>query len=377
MQSASEPLTASAGLATLDAFPPPPPLPPAPPAPPAPPVLRTPPNLVNQAVPLLPQVSLHVPKAADPMANPFATSMNQQWAPTPAPVRKKSKGSGRRTISWLFVLAVIGGLAYAGFTYGPQLMSLATGDDSIDEPAAPLVFPTATATVMPIRTASFTVERPDSSQGPANFEMTTDFQSGISRVLINRTDAPNLEILTLWETAFIRRVDQPTWYRMDRGPFPVDSEFGITRWVRSLDQVLPAAIRQMSVIDQATQSTVGTEATTHLWVTVDPAVISLATTQPAPLPPPTDGSAPLPTPDAAATLPPGMMLQQGVDSDPNLTMQLWIDGAGVIRKSIMPAELGAETITVTSLSSDEWQPLFPTEDEVEPLTAAAIFELGL
>lgn len=335
--------------------------------------------MIDQAVPLLPMAAAgHAAKAAvDPKANPFASSMNQHWAPTPAPVRKQGKGSGRRGTSWLLVLAVIGGLTYVGFTSGPHLMSLATGDDSIDEPAAPLVFPTTTAAIMPIRTASFTVERADPSRGPANFEVTTDVESGISRVLVNRTDAPNLEILTLWNTAFIRRVDQPTWYRMDRGQFPIDAESGITRWVRSLDQVLPATIRQVAVIDRATRSAVGTEPTTHLWVTVDPAAISPATTQPAPLPPPTGGSAPPPTPAAAATLPSGMMLQQGTDSDPNLTMQLWIDSAGVVRKSIMPPELGAETITVTSLSSDEWQPVFPTDDMVEPLTAAAIFELGL
>jgi len=394
MQDTTDLQAPPAGLPMAGGFPPPPPMPPA---------HVGPPNLISQAAPSLPQMAPAVPRPAPaPEANPFASSMNDHWAPAPAAARPKQRGAARRRISWLLVLAVLGGLAYGGIMYGSDLMKLATGDDSIDEPAAPLVFPSFSTSPVPVRTASFTIERPDALQGPQTYEVTMDFESGISRVVIDRTDAPNIEILTLWDAAFIRRVDDPTWYRFDRGQFPIDSELGVGRWVRTLNQILPPAIRQSAVIERVTQSSVGTEATTRMLISIDPAVISLATapqsvpsdpavtaapvaaTPPDAAPAPAPDAAPAPAPDAvpapaaaAFTLPPGMMLQPGTDEAPTLTMELWIDTAGIVRKSIMPVELGAETITITSLSPDPWQPIFPTEDMVQPLTAMALFKLGL
>jgi hypothetical protein len=58
-------------------------------------------------------------------------------------------------------------------------------------------------------------------------------------------------------------------------------------------------------------------------------------------------------------------------------MELWVDSAGIVRKSIMPAELGAETITITSISPEGWVPVFPTEDMVQSLTASSMFRLGI
>lgn len=391
MQDTTELQAPPAGLAMAGGFPPPPPMPPA---------HVAPPNLISQAAPLLPQVAPAAPRpAVAPDANPFASSMSDHWAPASTSPHQKKRGSGRRMFSWLLVLAVLGGLAYGGIMYGSDLMQLATGDDSIDEPSAPLVFPAFSTAPVPVRTASFTVERPDALQGPQTYEVTMDFESGISRVVIDRTDAPDLEVLTLWDTALIRRVDEPTWYRFDRGQFPVDSELGVGRWVRSLDQILPPVIRQSAVIERVTQSSVGTEVTTRMLISIDPAVITLATApQPAPPDPaaaapvaatPAPDVAPAPAPDAAPapvapapvapafTLPPGMMMQPGTDEAPTLTMELWIDSAGIVRKSVMPVELGAETITITSLSPDEWQPIFPTEDMVQPLTAMSLFRLGL
>ena len=80
---------------------------------------------------------------------------------------------------------------------------------------------------------------------------------------------------------------------------------------------------------------------------------------------------------AAPVLPPGVTLQVGTDPVEMLVIEVWIDDTGIVRKSIMPAELGGETITITSLTTDEWQPVFPTEDMVQPLTASALFNLGL
>ena len=327
---------------------------------------------------MLPQVVAAVPRPATaPTSNPFA-SMSEQWSPHPTPQRPPArKGRGRRGVTWLLVLAVIGAATYAGFTYGSQLMELATGDDSIDEPAAPTVFPTATATPIPVRTATFTVERQDSLRGPERYEVTSDFDRAISRVVIDRGDAPDLEVLTVFDQAVIRRVDEPTWYRLDRGDFPIDSELGQARWIRTLDQLIPPSIRGSVTIDRATESTVGTVATRRLLMSVDPATIVQAT-QPAVAAAAVDpGAEAVAPPPATPVLPAGVTLQVGTDPVESLVIEAWIDDTGIVRKSIMPPELGGETITITTLSPDEWQPVFPTEDMVQPLTASALFNLGL
>jgi hypothetical protein len=58
-------------------------------------------------------------------------------------------------------------------------------------------------------------------------------------------------------------------------------------------------------------------------------------------------------------------------------MEIWVDDTGLVRKSVMPPELGGETITVTSVSPEAFQPVFPTPESVEPLTAQVLFRLGL
>lgn len=368
MQDTTELQAPSAGIPGVNGYPPPPPVPP--------PCLR-PPNQIDQGAPLLPHIAPAVPRPpVAPEANPFAMSMNQ-WSPTAKPAKVTRRGAGRRKVSWLIVLAAIGGIAYAGFTYGSDLMKLTNGDESVDEPAVALEFPTPTVAMAPIRTATFLVERPDALKGPQKFEVTTDFETGVSRVIIERTDTPNLEILTLWDTAFIRRVDEPTWYRLDRGQFPVDSEFGISRWIRSLDQILPPPLRDGAVIVRATESSVGTEATTRLLVSIDPAAITLATAVPPTPPPPADGTLAPPPPAPIATLSPGVILQPGADKVEMLSVELWVDDSGIVRKSITPVELGAETITITSLSAEAWVPVFPTEDMVQSLTASSMFRLGI
>lgn len=270
------------------------------------------------------------------------------------------------------MLAVIGGLAYVGVTYGSDLMELATGDETTDEPEAPLAFPTAVTAAGPIRTATFAVEQSDALKGPQRYEVTTDFENGISRVLIDRDDAPDLEVLTVFDGAVIRRVDQPIWYQLDRGTFPAGSEFGRARWIRTLDELLPPTIRQGATIDQATESTIGTDAARHLVVSLDPAVVTQAANAAA-APPPADPATPPPPP----ALPAGITWQPGTEGAAAVVVELWIDGTGTVRKSIMPAELGGETITITSVSPDPWQPVFPTEDMISPLTAAALFDLSI
>jgi hypothetical protein len=283
--------------------------------------------------------------------------MNQPWTPAPGPVRRNGSGKVRRLFNWLIILGIIGGLTYVGFTYGSDLMELATGDEATGEPAAPAVFPTAAIAPSPIRTATFTVERPDALRGPQKYEVTSDFENGISRVVIDRGDAPDVEVLTLFDQAVMRRVDQPNWYRLDRGAFPIGSESGRIRWIRTIDELIPPLLRGATTISEATESIVGTESARRLVLTIDPAAITQASA-------------------TAPVLPPGITLEPGPDGVEQLTVEVWVDGSGIVRKSVMPVELGGETITVTSMSPDAWQPVFPTEDMIAPMTASALFGLG-
>lgn len=334
-------------------FPPPPPAPP-----PAPPT-----------APLLPQAAAKPPPPATPStpANPFATNLNGQYSPTPGTPTTPAKGGFRRAFSWLLVLAVLGGLAYGAYAYGPELMELASGEETVDETSAPLVFPVPTSAPTPIRTATFEVEAADDATGMQQYEITTDFETGVARVLVERPDAADLEVLTLFDEAVVRRVDQPNWYRIDRGAFPIDTELGRARWVRTLDELLPPQLRATATIERATESTVGTSAARRLLVTLDPGGLDT------PAPAPVDGAATPPSPALA----PGVTLDVGTDPVGELEVELWVDSAGVVRKSVMPPALGGETITVVSTSPEAWLPVFPTPEMVRPLTASTLFTLGL
>jgi hypothetical protein len=273
-------------------------------------------------------------------------------------------------MSWLFLLAVLGGLAFAGVVYGPQLIDRVTGADESGGPAAPFVYPTPTAPAVITRTASFTVSEPNPFGGTTEYEVTTDFESGVSRILVPRADGPDIEILTLWDQSFIRRVDESTWYTLPRGDFPVDYSFGRSRWIRTLDELVPPAIRQFTTIDEATESSVGTEPARRLVVSANAA--QLLEAQAALSTPTADGS-----PPPAPLFPAGITVEPAPDGVEELTMELWIDDNGIVRKSVLPAQLGGQTITVTSVSSDPFEPSFPAPEMVTPLTAQALFHLGL
>jgi len=306
-----------------------------------------------------------VPRPATTEMNPFATAMFEPTTPTPRQATKK-RGGFRRTVNWLFILAIIGGLTYAGFTYGPDLIESATGAEQNNGPAAPLVFPTPLAPPVAIRSATFTVNEPDAFGGTQDYEVTADFESGITHVVIPRTDVPDLEILTIWDQSFIRRIDEPTWYTLPRGDFPIDFSLGRSRWIRTLDELLPPEMRQFTTIDDATESSVGTDPAHRLVVSANSALLMQAQT--AAITPTADGS-----PPPAAPLPPGITVQPGLDGAEDPTMEIWVDDAGIVRKSIMSPQFGGETITVTSVSADAYQPVFPTPDVVAPLTAQALF----
>ncbi len=316
----------------------------------------------------LPIVTPPAARAATPGVDPFAMLLS----PIPQSSRTSTRRGGfRRTIRRLLLLAVLGGLGYAGVTYGPQLVDRVRGADESNGPAVALAYPVPTASSIAVRTATFTVSEPDPFGGAQDYEVTADFESGVAQVVIPRKDSPDLEILSVWDQAFIRSIDDPVWYSLPRGEFPVDFSIGQrSRWVRTLDELLPLATRQFTTIDEATDSFVDAVPARRLVVSAD--AVRLLQAQTAAASPTSDGSAPPPAP-----LPPGITVQPSADGVEGLTMEIWIDDAGIVRKSVMSAQLGGETITVSSVSADAFEPLFPTPDAVQPLTARALFRLGL
>lgn len=347
----------------------PPPTPPTPSGPPGP-------GQISQAPPLPPTFTpTFTPTLTPPVARvmaPASEPVAMFSPPVVASTRKSSHGGGaRRGISWLLLLSVLGGLGYAGVTYGPDLVDSARGADGSDGPAAPLVYPVPTALPDIVRTATFTVSQPDAFGGTEDYEVTADFESGVAQVMIPRADSADLEILSVWDQAFIRSADDTVWYSLPRGEFPVDFTIGRrSRWIRTLDELLPPATRTFTTIDEATDSFVDTLPTRRLVVSAD--AMRLLDAQTAAAIPTTDGS-----PQPPAPLPPGITVQAGVDDAEGLTMEIWIDESGIVRKSVMPEQLGGETITVGSVSADAFEPSFPTPDMVQPLTAQALFRLGI
>jgi hypothetical protein len=357
---------------TRPGFPPPPPSAVAL-APPPPPLPW--PGQISQAGPALPTVTPAVPRPATTDTSQFTAAMFDTITPEPATKPSRRGGGFRRTMKWLFLLAVLGGLAAAGVTYGPDLVERVTGADEDNGPTAPLAYPMPTAPPAVVRTATFTVSELDSLGGTQTYEVTADFESGITQVVIPRTDTPDLEILTLWEQTFVRRIDEPTWYTLPRGDFPVDFSLGRSRWVRTLDELVPSGFRQFTTIDEANETSIETTPTRRLVVSAEPQ--RLVQAQTAAATPAVDGS-PAPTPP----LPPGITVEPDIaaadtEGTNTLSMEIWVDETGLVRKSVMPAELGGETITVTSVSPDAFQPVFPAPDGVQPLTAQVLFHLGL
>lgn len=365
--------------------------------------------------PSLPQVAPPVPRPANtPAANPFATMLND---PTPTGVQRPSKkksNRGKRFLTWFLVLTVIGGAAAAAWIYGSDLMTLATGDEVIDEPELANVFPTPTAAAPTVRTATFVVDQPAGAVGPRNFQVTVDFETTIAEVVVDGGTQPDLEMLTLFNDAVARREGSVVWYQLPRGTFPLGVDQGRTRWVRTVDELFPPSIRQWASVERATESDLDGEPMTRLLVSIDPARLAIAPPAAAAVPStaapvdsaPVDsapvGSAPgaeatpsdapaaappaaapaeegaKPGPAPAPTLPPGLTLTttpNGAVTGP-VSIELWTDDAGVIRKLILPPELGGETVTVLAYSADPWQPAFPTAEQVQPITADALFEFA-
>lgn len=335
--------------------------------------------------PALPQVApLVPPPSSAPAANPFASALNDHTSHgAPRPPKKRKSGGGRKLVGTLLVLALLGGAGAAAVTYGSDLMTLATGEEVLDEPELTRTFPATPVTAPVIRTASFTVEQPPGADGPESYQVTTDFETAIAEVVVDGGDRADVEILTLFNDAVARRSDGVTWYQLPRGGFPIDADLGRARWVRTVDELFPPAIRQWVTIERATESALDGEPMTRLLVSIEPARLTSAPAgQVAPAPDIPASSTPAPSAPAAEaspapTLPPGLTLTttpEGAVTGP-VPIEMWIDRAGVIRKLILPPELGGVTVTVLSYSAEPWQPAFPTAEQVQPITAEALFGL--
>jgi len=335
-----------------------------------------------------------------PGENPFALPLNTV---VDAPKVRARKGRVKRFFGFLVLLAIVGGAVYAGVVHGPELMTLAKGESQTGGPSAPLTFPKATRQAPTVRTATFIVENPVDSDLPLSYEVTTDFETGIAQIIVDRADQPQLEILTVFDGAVIRRTDENVWYQLERGDFPIDRDLGRERWVRSLDELFPRSVRKFATIDAASEETLGDESMKRLVISIDPdrliaeelaapdavAVVTDQATAPNEAAAPAEPDAatddaiaaevpdPVGTPASPPSLPPGITLDETVVSNEQLTIETWVDKSGTIRRLILPQELGGETVTVVSTSPEAWQPQFPGLDRIEPLTASALFGLGL
>jgi hypothetical protein len=269
----------------------------------------------------------------------------------------------------LLVLAAVGGAVYAGITYGPALLDRAKGDTAAAEPDAPLAFPPVNPGAIPPRTATFTVEQISDAGATMGYEMTHDFETGVSRLLVDRATAPDLEMLSVFDTTNVRQVDQETWWSMPRGEFPLVGLPERQRWLRTIDEYFPAAMRPFITIDQASEAIVGTEPMRHLVVTVDAPSVARLATDPItgqPVPPASVGEFVLP---ASLTATPEAL-------EP-ITVEVWVDANGMIRKLVEPAEISTATVTVTAVSPDPFTPTFPAPEVVSPLNAGQLVDLAL
>ncbi|MET0911062.1 MAG: hypothetical protein ABWZ99_16470 [Ilumatobacteraceae bacterium] len=321
-----------------------------------------------EGIPQLPRVNPSI--VAPAPASPFAfSSLATPDPPTSGPNRKvPRKGDGRRALSWLLVLAVVGGGVYAGITYGPDLLDRAKGDTAASEPDAPLAFPPVNPGAVPPRTATFTVEQISDTGTTLSYEMTHDFDTGVSRLLVDRATSPDLEMLAVFDTTNVRQVDQETWWSMPRGEFPLVGAPERQRWLRTIDEYFPAAMRPFITIDQASEAIVGTEPTRHLVLTVDASSVARLSTDPI-------TGQPVPPASVAEFVLPANMTATPEALEP-ITIEVWVDSNGLIRKLVEPGGISA-TVTVTALSPDPFNPTFPAPEVVSPLTAGQLVDLAL
>ncbi len=158
------------------------------------------------------------------------------------------------------------------------------------------------------------------------------------------------------------------------------------RWLRTVDEYFPAAMRSFITIDGASEAEIGTVMTRHLVVTVD--VAGLAASAPAdvvdpltglvvPPPPPAPGQFVVPTPPVAGSgEPTEPAALEPVTHEP-VTIEMWVDDNGMIRKLVEPASMGGTTVTVTDLLESAYTPVFPVPEVVTPMAAEQLVDFAL
>lgn len=335
-----------------------------------------------------------IPPAAAPAARPlgYADVAGFDPAATPAGGTRRPRRRGRRLVSGVLVLGLLGGAATAAYVYGPDLYDRYTSDQAVDEPAAPLSFPRATAPTPAIRTATFVVDGLGPDDGAAagvpsdsSYTVTIDFDTTVSRIVIDRTDLPDLEVLTLFDDAVIRRVDQSVWFQVPRGDLPIHRTAERATWVRTLDELFPPAVRDQITITDATQSDVAGLPTRRLAVTFDPRLLEAGALGDPMVQPPINDLATVVDPSSAPTgpaetgTPPATAAgaAPAAPAAPMVELEVWIDDQGVVRQTTGPLQHGASRLTVLEISGEAWLPAFPEPGQIQPLTAAALIQLGL
>jgi len=381
-----------------------------------------------------PALPAFTPAKAPP---PVSTAASDKFTPddfNPATLNgtPKKRKKGRSFFKTIIVLAILGGIGAAGYVYGPPWYEEWRADEeattpTVDEPEAPRAFPAATPAPGAIRSATFRLDGV-SPASTSTYTVTTDFETTVSRVLIDRKELPDLEVLTLFDDAVVRRMDQDVWYQVPRGQFPLDDQPQRELWVRYIDEVLPPAMRDEVTIEASTRSEVNGVPARRLVVSLDPALLAQTPTAdfgqidpmgdiataatvtepdeqaseaavgqandaPTSVPVAATAGSPVtaaPTTAADTTAAPTSTLAASTDDatatdspastaapTPTVQLELWIDGTGVVRKSSGAPQLGAETITVLETSPEPWLPEYPSPELLQPLTAETLLVLGL
>lgn len=293
------------------------------------------------AMPTLPEVVLPVP--VTPSSSPvtatssYGTGLGPGLPAAGQPVRRQRDVAGgvRRFVARVFMLAIVAAIAAAGAVYGPELVDrFRDGDDAPtsvgDEPPAPLVLPPSPATPPVVRTATVGIERVFANGGRTeSTTMTADFETGATRTVFDRV-AQDVEVLTLFDDAVVRPLNAPVWYKLSRGTFATGATLDRNTLVPTIDVVVPPEQRATTLISAATFSSIAGIPVTHLVLQVNGAPV-----------------------------------------------EIWVDNDGLVRKQIRETTLGTETTTVTDVSAEAWLPEFPQPDQVQPITAAGLVELGL
>ena len=349
------------------------------------------PPSVATAAPNLPPAAPPAPAAPFP-ATPSAGAQTHGALPgfdsfEPPRAERTRAGSRalRRGVSWLISVALLAGLIAAGMCFGPRLLELSQAETDT-APRVPLPYPIPIGEPPPVRSAVLVATSASDGNGTARYEANVDFESEVSQVMITADDGPTLEIQAVFNDAVIRRADEQTWYRTERGTFPFDGATADSL-IPTLDALLPAPTRRRAVIVEAAEASLddlADVAPATAGAGVQRLVIEipqdqLAMLNEAPAEPATDATTdaqPEVTPPPLIDLPIGTPNPAELAAGEPVTIEVWVDSTGVVRHLRTDKSLGSESLTVVSTSAETWTPAFPDESMVEPMTATAVTALA-